>query len=44
MLENATHGELQRYENHYKVLNIITTILGRNVYDCVSHFETAHDV
>jgi hypothetical protein len=44
MLENATQGELQRYENNYKALNLITTSLGRNVYDHVSHFETAHDV
>jgi hypothetical protein len=33
MLENATQGELQRYENIYKALNLITTTLGRNVYD-----------
>jgi hypothetical protein len=44
MLENVTQGELQRYENNYKALNLITTALGRNVYDCVSHLETAHDV
>jgi hypothetical protein len=44
MLNNATHGELQRYENNYKTLNLITTALGRNVYDRVSHLETAHDV
>jgi hypothetical protein len=44
MLKNATHGELQRYENNYKVLNLITTGLGRSVYDRVSHLETAHDV
>jgi hypothetical protein len=43
-LDNATHGELQRYENNYKTLNLITTALGRNVYDRVSHLETAHDV
>jgi hypothetical protein len=43
-LDNATHGELQRYENNYKTLNLITTVLGRNVYDRVSHLETAHDV
>jgi hypothetical protein len=42
--ENATEGELQRNENNYKALNLITTALGRNVYDCVSHFETAYDV
>jgi hypothetical protein len=42
--ENATQGELQRYENNYEALNLITTALGRNVYDRVSHLETAHDV
>jgi hypothetical protein len=40
-IENATQGELQRY---YKVLNLITTALGRNMYDRVSHLDTAHDV
>jgi hypothetical protein len=44
MLDNATHGELQMYENNYKALNLITTALGRNLYDRVSHLETAHDV
>jgi hypothetical protein len=44
MLDNATQGEVQRYENNYKALNLITTALGRNVYDRVSHLETAHDV
>jgi hypothetical protein len=43
-LENATQGELQRYENNYKALNLITTTLGRNVYDDVLHLETTHDV
>jgi hypothetical protein len=43
-LDNATQGELQRYENNYKALNLITTALSRNVYDCVAHLETAHDV
>jgi hypothetical protein len=43
-LNNATQGELQRYENNYKTLNLITTALIRNVYDRVSHLETAHDV
>jgi hypothetical protein len=37
-------GELQRYENNYKTLNIINTALGRNVYDMVAHLETAPDV
>jgi hypothetical protein len=43
-LENATQDELQRYENNYKALNLITTALSRNVYDCVLHLKTAHDV
>jgi hypothetical protein len=43
-LQNATQGELQRYENNYKALNAITTALGINVYDRVSHLEIAHDV
>jgi hypothetical protein len=42
--DNATQGELQRYENNYKALNLITTALGRNIYDRVAHLETAHDV
>jgi hypothetical protein len=44
VLDNATQGEVQRYENNYKALNLITTALGRNVYDRVSHLETTHDV
>jgi hypothetical protein len=43
-LDNVTQDELQRYENNYKTLNLITTALGRNVYDRVAHLETAHDV
>jgi hypothetical protein len=43
-LDHATQGELQRYENNYKALNLITTALGRKVCDRVSHLETAHDV
>jgi hypothetical protein len=43
-LENANQGELERYKNNYKASNLITTTLGRNVYDHVSHHETAHDV
>ena len=43
-LDHVTHGELQRYENNYKTLNLITTALGSNVYDRVAHLETAHDV
>jgi hypothetical protein len=30
--------------NYYKALNLITTALDRNMYDRVSHLETAHDV
>jgi hypothetical protein len=44
MLDNAAQGELQRYENNYKALNLITTALSRNVYDRVAHLETTHDV
>jgi hypothetical protein len=44
MLNNTIQGELQMYENNYKVLNLITTALARNLYDRVSHLETAHDV
>jgi hypothetical protein len=43
-LNNVTQGDLQMYENNYKALNLITTALGRNVYDHVAHLETAHDV
>jgi hypothetical protein len=42
--DHATQGELQRYENKYKTLNLITTALGRNVYDRVAHLEMDHDV
>jgi hypothetical protein len=42
--DNVTQGEVQRYENNYKVLNLITTALGKNVYDHISHLETTHDV
>jgi hypothetical protein len=44
MRDNATQGEVRRYENNYKALNLITTALGRNAYDRVSHLETAYDV
>jgi hypothetical protein len=44
MLDNAAHCELTRYKNNYKALNLITSALDRNVYDRVSHLETAHDV
>jgi hypothetical protein len=43
-LDNVTQSELTRYKNNYKALNLITTALGRNVYDRVSHLEIAHDV
>jgi hypothetical protein len=43
-LDHVTQGELQMYENNYNALNLITTALGRNVYDRVAHLETAHDV
>jgi hypothetical protein len=43
-LDNTAQREVQRYENNYKALNLITTALGRNVYDHVLHLETAHDV
>jgi hypothetical protein len=43
-LHNVTQGELQRYENNYKAVNLITIALGRNVYDRVLHLETSHDV
>jgi hypothetical protein len=44
MLDNATQCELMRYENNYKALNLISTALGRNVYDRVAHLKTTHDV
>jgi hypothetical protein len=44
MLDNVTQGELQRYENNYKALNLFTTVLGRNEYDRVSHLKIAHQV
>jgi hypothetical protein len=43
-LDHATQGELQWYENNYMTLNLITTALGRNVYDRVAHLEMGHDV
>jgi hypothetical protein len=30
-LDHVTQGELERYENNYKTLNLITITLGRNV-------------
>jgi hypothetical protein len=43
-LENATATELMKYENNYKSMNLITTDLGRNEYDCISHLESTHVV
>jgi hypothetical protein len=43
-VNNVTQGELQRYKNNYNALNLITTALSRNVYDKVTHLETAHNV
>jgi hypothetical protein len=42
--DHVTQGELQRYENNNKTLNLITTTLCRNMYDRVAHLEMAHDV
>jgi hypothetical protein len=44
ILNHVTQGELQIYENNYNALNLITTALGRKVYDRVSHLEMTHDV
>jgi hypothetical protein len=43
-LKNETTAELMKYENNYKALNLITTALGRNVYDHISHLEYVHVV
>jgi hypothetical protein len=43
-LDHVTQGELQRYKNNYKTLNLITIALVWKVYDKVSHLEMAHDV
>jgi hypothetical protein len=43
-LDHVTQGELQRYENNYKALNLITAALGKNMYDRVAHLKTAHNV
>jgi hypothetical protein len=43
-LNNVTQGELQRYENNYKVVNLITTALDRNVYDHVAHLKIVHNI
>jgi hypothetical protein len=44
MLENVTAIELMKYENNYKALNAITTAFGRNVYERISHLDSAHAV
>jgi hypothetical protein len=41
---SMTQGELTRYEKNCNALNLITTGLGRNAYNRVSHLETDHDV
>jgi hypothetical protein len=43
-LDHVTQGELQRYENNYRTLNLITTALGRNVYDRVAYPETTPNI
>jgi hypothetical protein len=43
-LDHTTQGVLQMYENNYNALNLVTTALGRNVYDRVAHLEMSHDV
>jgi hypothetical protein len=43
-LDHATQGEVQRYGNNYRALNLITTALDRNVYDRVAHLEMTHDI
>jgi hypothetical protein len=44
ILDHVTQGELQMYENNYKALNLITTALGRDVYDRVAHLLMTHNV
>jgi hypothetical protein len=43
-LDHVNQGELQMYENNYNAFNLITTVLGINVYDRVAHLKMAHDV
>jgi hypothetical protein len=43
-LNHVNQVELQMYENNYNALNLITTVLDRNVYDRVAHLKMAHDV
>jgi hypothetical protein len=40
---NQTKELTTWFLNNYKALNLITTALDSNVYDRVSHLETAHD-
>jgi hypothetical protein len=44
MLDNATQGELERYKNNCNAFNLITTVLGMNMYDMIAHLETAYDI
>ena len=41
---NATPAELKKDEYNSTALNIITTTLGRKVYERVSHLRTANEV
>jgi hypothetical protein len=43
-LNQRTFHLVSQYENNYKALNLISTALGRKVYDRVSQLETVHDV
>jgi hypothetical protein len=43
-LNQGTDHLVSQYENNYKALNLISTALGRKVYDRVSQLETVHDV
>jgi hypothetical protein len=43
-VDHVTQCELQRYENNYKTLNLITIALGSNVYDRVAHQEMTYDI
>ncbi|GJN13656.1 hypothetical protein PR202_gb00386 [Eleusine coracana subsp. coracana] len=41
-LNTASAGELVRYENNSKAVNILLSALGRSEYDRVAHLDTAH--
>jgi hypothetical protein len=43
-LNNVNQGELQKYEDNYKYLNLVTAALGKNVYNRFSHLKTIYDV